>query len=419
MRILILNDYGTLSGGAEHMSLALREGLRRRGHEARIFATTAAPLSVPNVADYTCRGSDGPLRLVLQAANPWALKALRHVLPRFRPDVVHIRQIHTQLSPLILSLLGAIPTVLHVVNYFPICPLGTKMLPDGSHCRSLAGRACFRNGCMSALGMARMWAQRTQWERWSDHLDRVVANSEWTRRRLLEDGFRCDESIWNGVPRRPDRPSLREPPIASFTGRLYHKKGLDVLLDAMRIVQRRLPEARLLVAGDGPQRSSIAGQIARLGLEESVVLLGYIPREELETELAAAWVQAVPSRWEEPFGLVAAEAMMRGTAVVASRTGGLAELVEEGKTGFTAAPGDSASLAKALIRVLSDRQLAERLGREGRARALEQLTEDRAVERFLCVYERLVKERRRGLGEAKHDGAKRPGSPATSKHLSA
>ena len=396
MRVLILNDYGTLSGGAEYMSAALRDGLRRRGHEARLLTTTAAPLGVPNVADHTCRGSDGPLRLVLQAANPWALKTLRHVLGTFRPDVVHVRQIHTQLSPLVLSLLGGIPAILHVVNYFPICPVGTKLLPDRSPCRERAGRSCSRNGCMSALGMARMRAQRSAWRRWGGHIDWVVANSDWTRRRLLDDGFRCDESIWNGVPERPARPPLRDPPTISFTGRLYAKKGLDVLLDAMPLVLKEVPDARLLVAGEGPERRSVARQIERLGLQEIVTLVGHVQRGDLEERLADAWVQAVPSRWEEPFGLVTAEAMMRGTAVVASRTGGLTELVKEGETGFTVAPADDAvALSEALVRVLTNRELAEELGRRGRVRALDQLTEDRVVERFLRVYGQLVADRNR------------------------
>jgi glycosyltransferase involved in cell wall biosynthesis len=97
-------------------------------------------------------------------------------------------------------------------------------------------------------------------------------------------------------------------------------------------------------------------------------------------------VQAVPSRWEEPFGLVAAEAMMRGTAVVASENGGLAEQVEPGATGYLAPAGDAGALARALERVVRARDLAERMGASARVRALAELTIDRHVDRVVAAH---------------------------------
>jgi glycosyltransferase involved in cell wall biosynthesis len=111
-----------------------------------------------------------------------------------------------------------------------------------------------------------------------------------------------------------------------------------------------------------------------LGLTGAVQFLGHLDHPALEHALAAAWVQAIPSRWEEPFGLVAAEAMMRGTAAVASDAGGLAEQVVQGETGYRVAPGDPHALAGALTRVLADRDHAERLGARGRSHALAYFT---------------------------------------------
>ena len=79
----------------------------------------------------------------------------------------------------------------------------------------------------------------------------------------------------------------------------------------------------------------------------------------MERALGTAWVQAVPSVWEEPFGLVAAEAMMRGTATVTSRIGGLTEFGVEGDTGYSVPAGDATALAEALRRIVTDRRLAE------------------------------------------------------------
>jgi glycosyltransferase involved in cell wall biosynthesis len=325
-------------------------------------------------------------RRVLQAINPAAPMRLRRVLRQFSPDIVHLRMFLTQLSPLILGSLRGYPTLLHVGSYELICPLLTKVLPDGSPCRNKAGLACYRTGCVSPSGLARTLVQQSLYRRWRQAVSVVVANSDSTRRRLLAEGIDVAGIVPVGVPVRPSRPPLTVPPTVAFAGRFVPKKGVEILLRSMARVTAAMPSARLILVGDGPDRGVIMDRIAALGLAEQVTVLGYRSREALEEPLATAWVQAVPSQWEEPSPNVAAEAMMRGTAVVASRWGGLTELVREGRTGFLVPPGDVEALAESLLRILTDRELAERLGREGRAIALAEHTEDVFVERMLCLY---------------------------------
>lgn len=386
MRILILNDYGTLGGGAERVSLILRDGFRARGHTARLFASSARPLNLENRADDRCFGSESPLRRILGTANPSAVLALRRVLREFRPDVVHVRMFLTQLSPLILPALREVPALLHAVNYQTICPLNTKLLPDGARCEVRAGRACYRNHCVSLAGLARTAVQLGLWRRWRDVFDLIVANSEWLGRRLRGDGVPVGAVIPNGTPLRPQRPPLADPPGVAFAGRLVPKKGVDTLVRAMAAVVEQLPAARLLIAGDGPERQAIERLVAKLDLGARVRLTGQLTPPELEDRLGAAWVQAVPSSYEEPFPNVAVEAMMRGTAVVATAVGGSTEIVREGQTGYLVPPADPAALAEALLRVLRDREAAEALGAAGRALALTEFPEARMVERFLALY---------------------------------
>ena len=388
MRVLIVHDYGMLNGGAEHMSNTLRDGLRGRGHEAEWFSSSARPLRLPIVSDHTCFGDTGVLGRAAQALNPHALVRLRAVMRRYRPDVVHVRMFLTQLSPLILPLLRRVPAVLHCVNYDTICPLNSKTLPDGTPCRYAPGWACHR--CGGPLTAARAQVQHTLWRRWMGAFDSIVANSEWTARRLREHGVPGAEVLHNGVPERPARPPLADPPTAAFAGRLAAKKGVDALLRAWALVHRDVPAARLLIAGDGPERAALEALAARLGLTSCVSFLGHLARAEMEAALAPAWVQVAPSLWEEPVGLVGAEANMRGTAAVVSRRGGLAEVIEEGVTGFAVDPADTAALAGLLLRVLGDRDLAERLGAAGRLRALQHFTEARAIDRVESLYARVI-----------------------------
>lgn len=388
MRILIVHDYGTPTGGAEHMVLLLRDRLRARGHTVRLFTSTARPLDAPVLADDTCLGTTSRYRTLLQCANPWAWQRLRAVLAAFQPDVVHVKMLLTQLSPLILPVLRDVPAVYNVADYRPICPVGSRRLPGGGHCRHPVGPACYREGCLPLRDWIPLMGQMAVWARWRSALDRVVTASCWMKERLEQEGMRVDAVIPNGVVEQPARPPLAGPPTVSFAGRLVATKGVDVLVEAMARVRRAVPNARLLVAGDGPSKAELERQARASG--QPITWLGHLDRDAMERALAPAWVHAVPSTWDEPFGLVAAEALMRGTAVVVSAGGGLVDIVDDGETGWHVPPSDAEALAQALLRVLGDRAVAERMGARGRAVALAQYTQDVYVDRFARLYAELV-----------------------------
>ena len=303
--------------------------------------------------------------------------------------MVHVKIFLTQLSPLILPLLKQVPSLYHVVWYRPICPLGTKMLPDGSACNVRAGVVCYHNRCLPLYKWFPLMFQMRLWRHWRGVFTRIVANSEAVKRRLLGEGFEAVEVIPNGVPIRPIGPPPSQPPTIVFAGRLVREKGADILLEAFAKVRRQIPHARLLLAGEGPEREALNRLIASRQLSASVSMLGHLSQSEMERHFEGAWVQAVPSRWEEPFGLVAVEAMMRGTAVVASRTGGLAEIVEDRRSGLLVPPSDVEALAGALLGLLQNPDRAEQMGRAGREAALARFSQSTYVERFIRLYQTL------------------------------
>ncbi|MCS6814573.1 MAG: glycosyltransferase family 4 protein [Cyanobacteria bacterium] len=389
MKILLIHDYAELIGGAEVGALTLRNGFRQRGHDARLFAARTQPNPKTSIADYTCLGTTSRFRGLLQTVNPWAYWRLKQVLADFQPDVVHVRMFLTQLSPLILPLLQPIPSLYHVVWYRPICPRGSKLLPNGTPCQTAAGLACYQNRCLPLQDWLPLMGQMQLWQRWRSAFDCIVANSYAVQQQLLAAGISPVRVIWNGVPVLPARPPLTAPPTIAVAARLVPEKGVDVLLQAVAAISDRIPNLQVLVAGHGPQFPALQQLAHQLGIANQVTLLGHLPRAQVEAHFAKAWVQVVPSRWAEPFGFVAPEAMMRGTAVIASHTGGLAEIVQEGTTGFLVPPGDVDALADALVRVLSDRTLAERLGAHGRERALQHFSESVWIDQFLQLYRTL------------------------------
>jgi glycosyltransferase involved in cell wall biosynthesis len=389
MRILLVNDYATATGGAEVQMLMLRSALRERGHDARLFASSAGD-PPDGAADDLCFGTTSALRTPLQLANPSARTRLRRVIAEFRPDVVHVRLFLTQLSPLIMPLVRDLPSLLHVAWYRPICPRGTKMLPDGRHCAHRAGVACRREGCLSLRAWTPAMLQLALMRRHLPAFTRIVTLSEPIRRRLVAEGIPVSEVLRNGVQDRAGRPALAGPPTVSFAGRLVPEKGADLLIRAFAALREAVPDACLLIAGEGPERSRLEALARDLGVAAAIEFTGHLARATVEDRLSAAWVQAMPGRWIEPFGNAGAEALMRGTSLVASEPGGAADLVRDSCGGVTVPRADVTALARALAERLADRSLCEAEGRRGRAWAMEHLRLDDYVHRVEGVYRDLI-----------------------------
>ncbi|NOT07455.1 MAG: glycosyltransferase family 4 protein [Gemmatimonadales bacterium] len=386
MRILLLNDYATVTAGAERVTQLLRDGLRARGHEVRILASDAQLIAGSSIADVTCFGTTSRWQNFTSAVNPSAARTLREELRTFRPDLVQAQMFLWQLSPAILPVLRGVPSVYYAMTHKSICPSGLKWLPDGSLCQVRAGAVCLQNRCVTPLGFPALMLQRARWRKHRSAFRAIVTVSADLRARLEADDNVVREVIWPGTLITPARPPLADPPTAAFVGRLTSEKGVDVLFRAFALVRQRLPAARLEILGTGPAEAALGRLCGELDLGDAVSMRGHVATADLDSALASAWVLAVPSVWPEPFGLVATEAMMRGTAVVASRLGGLAESVVDQVTGLHVPAGDHRALGEALLRVLADRESAERLGAAGRVRAMAHFSVDGMIDRFEALY---------------------------------
>lgn len=164
---------------------------------------------------------------------------------------------------------------------------------------------------------------------------------------------------------RPDPAGQKsERPTIVFVGRLRRYKGVDWVMRALPEVLARVPEARLLVLGDGPFAPALRRAAERLGVAGAVDFRGFVAQPEKVAALRAAWVLVQPSP-KEGWGLTVIEAGACGTAVVAANSPGLRDSVRDGETGLLVPYGDRARLAAALIRVLEDGALRERLATAG------------------------------------------------------
>jgi glycogen(starch) synthase len=187
-----------------------------------------------------------------------------------------------------------------------------------------------------------------------------------------------------------------EPPAAPrvlCVGRLIHEKGFDLAVAAFGSLASRFADARLVIAGDGPERELLQEQAKSLGIGDRVDFLGWVPPERMAAVIAGASLMVVPSRWQEAFGLVAIETAWQGRPIVAARVGGLPEPVVDGTTGLVVDPEDSTAIARAVVTLLEDRSLAARMGSAARARAETQYGVGRYADEYEQLYEHLTRTR--------------------------
>jgi glycogen(starch) synthase len=195
--------------------------------------------------------------------------------------------------------------------------------------------------------------------------------------------------IRNGVP-LPERTSPVDPhgPVV-LLGRVSPEKGFAAAMTAWSVVARGRAGRELVVAGNGPDLSALRGLAEHLAIAEQVRFAGWLDQDAVSALLDRAALVVVPSLWDEPFGLVAAEAAAHGRPVVASRAGGLPEVVVDGRTGWLVDPGDILRLVGAL-RVLDDPARLAAAGVAAREHARAALDFERCVDEYLLRYERLV-----------------------------
>jgi glycosyltransferase involved in cell wall biosynthesis len=359
MRVLLITDWTPNEGGIEAYVTRAAHGLRDAGHEVRLL-TSSAGSAARGAADYVALGTDNAAaQTFLQIANPFAVARVRAAVRDFRPDVAQVNMFEKYLSPAIFPALHGVPIVALVHYTKPVCPTALKLLPDGSICQVPAGLICWRAQCVGFAEWVRDRPRYALIRRGLAQTKKVLACSRWMAEQLRLNGIAA-EAIPLPVP--PPSPGFsRAPsqhPMFLYCGRLNWEKGVDLLLRAFGRVVASRPAARLRILGGGPRQPMLEAHANALGIGEAVRFDGRVSFGEVETALREAWALVAPSIWPEPLGLTAIEAITRGVPVIASASGGLAEIVEDGASGSLVPNGDEQALAECLVQTVDRGPLA-------------------------------------------------------------
>jgi glycosyltransferase involved in cell wall biosynthesis len=407
MRILLVNAFHYLRGGVERTYFDESRWLAAAGHEVAHLAIRD-PRNLPSptaahfapAADY---GADAPLlrQVALLPRAIWSAPAARcaaAVVRAFRPEIAHVHAPSRYLTPSVLRPFerAGVPVVMTLHDFKPWCT-NRVLFAHGAPCeRCRGGRHwhALTTGCVqgsrakSAVGMVEAYAHDALgayravrcWIAPSRFvLEKVVElGADRARVRLVPHG------VEPGMPTADTAgPALGVGPPAEgryvlFAGRLSLEKGVRLL----PALAARVAPVPLVVAGGGPLERWLADAAA---LAPNLRLLGHRGAAEVRALVQGAAVVIVPSLFYETYCYAAAEALLDGRPVVASRIGAVPELIEHEVTGLLVPPGDAAALAAAVSRALTD-PAAARWAEAGRARMLAAGDPARHVAALTAVY---------------------------------
>ncbi|MBK9166295.1 MAG: glycosyltransferase family 4 protein [Bryobacterales bacterium] len=353
MRVLLITDWNRGRGGAERHAAAFLRLLREAGDDVELL-TSSAGSAGDGEARFVAFGTERmAAQTFLQIANPFAFAGVRRAVREFRPDVAWVNMFAHHLSPAAVLALGDMPAVLMVSDYKCVCPLGSKLLPDASLCTVRRGWICHRGGCLGTAHWLRDQPRYALIDVAVRRFRRVVACSDWVRKELAFAGI---PAVMIPYMVEAPGPFERRPapePVFVYTGRLDEEKGVALLLRSFARVRAGIPAARLRVIGQGPCLADLQRLASSLEITSAVEFFGWLAPEQAERHLRDAWAAVVPSLWPEPLGLVALEALLRGVPVIASVSGGLAEIVQDGVTGLLFPNNDESALTARLSAVAS------------------------------------------------------------------
>jgi glycosyltransferase involved in cell wall biosynthesis len=357
--ILHVQKVAGISGSEAHL-LSLLPRLQDRGWNVQfLMLHSHEPGAWDFARELTARGI--PLDDISLAADvdPFAFLRLSAYLARHRPTIMHTHLVHADVYGQLAGAVAGVPirvSTKHGFNEFrenPGFALGDRAIASFAHAHIAISR-----------GLAR-------------YLEEV-------------EGFDGEsfEIVHYGI--EPDGATRRyegTAPRLLCVGRLIPIKGHIVLLRALAQAAQELPDVTLDVAGRGPLEPALRALAKELGVSDRVRFLGQVSPVERAIEDAA--IVVVPSMGEG-FGMVALEAMERARPVIAAEIGGLGELVDDGVTGVLVPPGESTPLARAIVGLGSDLDLAARMGEAGRRRALDRFLQERCTDRTELLYRELL-----------------------------
>lgn len=382
MKILLCHNFYQQQGGEDESFADEGRILESHGHDVLRYTRHNAAI-------------EGLDRWQLARSSLWNRQTyddLRSLIARERPDVMHCTNIFPLISPAAYDAAdeAGVPVVQALRNYRLLCP-NALFFREGRVCEDCLGKtvpwpgiahACYQHSRLVSSGTVAMLTVHRARRVWTRKVDLYFAPSEFTRQKYVEGGFPAERIAVKPNCVDPDPgPGEGSGGHVVFVGRLSREKGVETLLAAW---QRMSSDVRLRIVGDGPLADDVLRAATR---DPRIEWMRRQPMREVLRVVGDAACLVMPSLWYETFGRAIVEAFSRGTPVIVSGLGAMAELVEDGVTGYHARPGDPDDLAAKVERMLSQPVERQRMRKAAREEYLRKFTAAPNHDRLMEIYD--------------------------------
>jgi glycosyltransferase involved in cell wall biosynthesis len=381
MRILSVHNSYQIRGGEDESRESEERLLREMGHQVEVY-------EVSNDQIKNLSSAQIAMRTIWSQAS---YQNIQQQLQKSAHDIVHIQNFFPLISPAAhyAAKSQGIPVVQTLRNYRLLCP-NALFFRDGQVCEDCLGKSipypgiihrCYRDNMSASAGVTAMIAVHRALKTWVNQVNIFIALSEFARQKFIEGGFPADKIVVkpNFVSPDPGKGN-HSGGYALYIGRLSVEKGLDTLLNAWRMLQHPVP---LKIIGDGPLQNLVAEASVEI---PHVEWLGRRPLSEVYDLIGEAMFLVFPSKWYETFGRVAIEAFAKGTPVIASNLGAIAELVIHRKTGLLFKPSDAQDLAKQVKWAIMNHEALSEMRKHARDEYEQKYTADANYKAILTIY---------------------------------
>ena len=389
MKILHINrDYGD-NGGAEQYLRSLCDALEQGGHQTAVIygRRDANTWDVPAKSRYFVSG----IHEFSKRSAGRVLEDCLKIVRKERPDVINL---HISFNPnLMLELGRRWPVVQSIHSSHPYCLRSKFFQSTRTACDLPLGYHCLTGAYLKRCADPRPWNLIRAWRRCNAEIQSgrraqsLIVFSKYMKSCLVQN--RIEENRVSVVPYFTDAgPSTgangeSDDNIVLYVGRITKEKGLDDLLRAVKEIKMSY---QLLIVGDGWYSAKIKALAQQLDLAGRVRFTGWISNNNLEEYYRKASMLVIPSAWPEPFGIVGLEAMAHSKPVVAFDVGGIADWLDHRSTGFLVEPRNIGEMAGRIEQLLEDRELAARMGFNGRKKVEQEFSASNHLENLMNIY---------------------------------
>jgi glycosyltransferase involved in cell wall biosynthesis len=375
VRILFINTTGGFFGGVEQSIILAAQGLRARGHHCAFVSVNRS-------------GSD-LIEFDENFSSVWSLNdiTLEQVVNIDKPNVMYVHKFD-HIDRVFKAAKGTrIVRMFHDHDLY--CPRRHKYyFHNHKICTRKAGLFCYADLAFLEKGAGGLHftsvSKKLKELRSNRKLNTCIAGSSYTKQELIRNGFKPDTIKILAPAVAPSALPLVPYPLKKtllYVGQLIRGKGVDTLLHAYSLLQKKIPEELSLhIVGTGNDASKLKALACELNVEKNTHFHGWVKHDEITGFYDKASLVVVPSRWPEPFGMIGLAAMQRKRPVAATDAGGISDWLADGVTGYLSPPDNPEKLAEKIELLLLDVEKSKFFGENGYKRVTELFSYDRNIQ---------------------------------------